>query len=143
MITPTSLDLLFYNANNRAQARFVRYTKKVCYGNGIVVSSGTVYRAWYLTKQFYKGDISIPWQLVIQLDISDARLCENVGKVLQVMPNAGETYIIGLLRSRGMRVQRWRIREAISTMDPVSRALTQCRADLRRKYNVPCPNALW
>ena len=44
----------------------------------------------YLTKQFYGGAISIPWQLVTQLvqeslDISDARLRENVGKVLQVM----------------------------------------------------------
>ena len=56
-------------------------------------------------------------------DISDARLCEIVGEVLQVMPNVGETYIIGSLRSRGVRVQRWHIREAISTMDPVSRAL--------------------
>ena len=54
-----------------------------------------------LTKHFYEGDISIPWQLVTQLaqeslDISDAGLCENVGEVFQVMPNAGETYIIGL-----------------------------------------------
>ena len=59
-------------------------------------------RVSYNSKQFYEGDISIPWQLVTQLvqeslDISDARLCENVGKVFQVMPNAGETYIIGSL----------------------------------------------
>ena len=90
----------------------------------------------YLTKQFYGGAISIPWQLVTQLvqeslDISDARLCENVGKVFQVMPNAGETYILGSLRSRGMRVQRWLIREAIFTVDPVSRALRQCQAVVR------------
>ena len=63
----------------------------------------------YLIKQFYEGDISIPWQLVIQLvqeslDISDARLRKNVGEVLQLMPNAGETYIVGSLRNRGMRV---------------------------------------
>ena len=59
-------------------------------------------RVSYNSKQFYEGDISIPWQLVTQLvqeslDISDARLCENVGKVFQVMPNAGETYITGSL----------------------------------------------
>ena len=74
--------------------RFVRYTKKLCFGNGILVSSGTVYRAkqakilhsrrgnqritwcsWCLERsgqrrtcilQFYEGDISIPWQLVTQ-----------------------------------------------------------------------------
>jgi len=76
-------------------------------------------------------------------DISDARLCEIVGEVLQVMPNAGETYVIGSLRSRGICVQRWRIREAIFTVDPVSRALRRCQAVVRRTYNVPCPNALW
>ena len=32
--------------------------------------------------------------------------CEIVREVLQVMPNAGEMYIIGLLRSRGMEIQR-------------------------------------
>ena len=75
--------------------RFVRYTKKHCFGNGILVSSGTVYRArqakilhsrrgnqritwrsWCLERsgrrstcilQFYEGDISIPWHLVTQL----------------------------------------------------------------------------
>lgn len=76
-------------------------------------------------------------------DISDARLCEIIGEVLQVMPNAGETYVIGSLRSRGMCVQRWRIREAIFTVDPGSRALRRCQAVVRRTYNVPCPNALW
>ena len=46
-------------------------------------------------------------------EISDARLREIVEEVLQVMPNAGKTYVIGSLRSRGVRVQRWRVREAI------------------------------
>ena len=55
----------------------------------------------------------------------------------KVMPNAGETYIIGSLRSRGMCVQRWRTREANFTVDPVSRALRQCQAVVRRTYNVP------
>ena len=57
------------------------------------------------------------------------------------MPNVGETYI-GPLRSRGMRVQRWLIREAKLTVDPVSRALRQCQAVVRRTYNVSCPNAV-
>ena len=76
-------------------------------------------------------------------EISDVRLREIVEEVLQVMPNAGESYVIGSLRSRGVRVQRWRVREAISAVDPVSRALRRCQAVQRRTYNVPCPNALW
>ena len=80
---------------------------------------------------------------IMYCDISQEQLCEIVEEVLQVMPDAGETYVIGALRSRGLRVQRWRIREAIFTVDPVSRALRRCKAIVRRKYNVPCPNALW
>ena len=63
--------------------------------------------------------------------------------MLELLPDAGETYIIGALRSRAIFVQRWRIREAICTIDPVSRALRHQRAVTRRSYNVPCPNALW
>ncbi|XP_028414231.1 uncharacterized protein LOC114537289 [Dendronephthya gigantea] len=51
--------------------------------------------------------------------------------------------MIGALRSRGIFVQRRRIREAIYTVDPVSRALRRQQAVTRRTYNVPCPNALW
>ena len=66
-----------------------------------------------LTKQLYESDINIPWRfsnttglrITFSADSSDAWLCEIVSEVLQVMPNAGETYIIRLLRSRGMRVQ--------------------------------------
>ena len=76
-------------------------------------------------------------------DISNSKLCEVVSEVLQIMPNAGETYVIGALRNRGIHVQRWRIRETINVVDPVSRALRRCRAVIRRTYNVPCPNALW
>ena len=76
-------------------------------------------------------------------EISDARLREIVEEVLQVMPNAGETYVIGSLRSRGVRVRRWRVREAIFAVDPVSRSLRRCQAVQRRTYNAPCPNALW
>ena len=59
------------------------------------------------------------------------------------MPDAGET-IIGAIRSRGIIVQRWRIRQAIQTVDPISRALRRTFAVVvRRVYNVGCPNELW
>ena len=44
-------------------------------------------------------------------------------EVLDVLPDAGETYIIGACRQRNIFVQRQRIRDAINTVDPISRAL--------------------
>ena len=76
-------------------------------------------------------------------EITDEDLCNSVREVLQILPNAGETYVIGAIRSRGIFVQRQRVRDAINTIDPVSRALRRQRAIVRRTYNVPCPNALW
>ena len=76
-------------------------------------------------------------------NVTDDDLCNVVREVLQNMPDAGETYIIGARRSRGMIVQRWRIRQAIQTVDPISRALRRTFALVRRVYNVVCPNELW
>ena len=76
-------------------------------------------------------------------NVTDDDLCNVVREVLQNMPDAGETYIIGAIRSRGMIVQRWRIRQAIQTVDPISRALRRTFALVRRVYNVVCPNELW
>ena len=78
----------------------------------------------------------------VQGTLSDDDLCNVVREVLQNMPDAGETYIIGAIRSRGMIVQRWRIRQAIQTVDPISRALRRTFAVVRRVYNVVCPNEL-
>ena len=76
-------------------------------------------------------------------EISHENLCDHVRQVLQLLAHAGETYVIGALRGRGIFVQIWRIREAIYNVDPVSRALRRERAVTRRSYNIPCPNALW
>jgi hypothetical protein len=46
-------------------------------------------------------------------EISQEHLCDAVTQVLHLLPNAGETFMIGALRSRGIFVQRWRIRKAI------------------------------
>jgi len=76
-------------------------------------------------------------------DITQNDLCNIIREVLQILPNAGETFILGALRQRDVRVQRRRVREAIFTVDPLSRAMRRSVAVLRRVYNVPCPNALW
>ena len=76
-------------------------------------------------------------------NISDEELCAVISDALRILPNAGESFIIGACRSRGIHVQRWRIRGAISTVDPVSRALRRTTSIIRRTYSVPAPNSLW
>eukprot|EP00112_Aurelia_sp_Birch-Aquarium-sp1_P026258 Seg920.7 transcript_id=Seg920.7/GoldUCD/mRNA.D3Y31 product="hypothetical protein" protein_id=Seg920.7/GoldUCD/D3Y31 len=76
-------------------------------------------------------------------DISDEELQRTIRDVLQILPNAGETYIIGACRQRNIHVQRQRLRDAINVVDPVSRALRRSISIIRRTYSVPAPNSLW
>ena len=66
---------------------------------------------WYkwATKQVHK--------------ISQSDLCNIVREVLQTLPNAGETFVQGALRQRNIHVQRWRVRNTIQLVDPLSRAM--------------------
>lgn len=75
--------------------------------------------------------------------ISDENLKAIVREALSILPDAGESYIIGACRSRGVNVQRQRIREAIVEVDPVSRALRRTVSIVRRQYSVRAPNSLW
>ena len=75
--------------------------------------------------------------------ISEHELCNVVREVLSMLPNAGETFVLGALRRRDIHVQRWRVRNAICVVDLISRAMRRSVAILRRAYNVACPNALW
>ena len=95
-----------------------------CHQNGMVVNSTRGPRSCYS-------------------DINNDQLCQHISQILQILPNAGETFVLGALRHRGIHVQRYRVREAICLVDPLSRAMRRSVAILRRVYNVPCPNALW
>ena len=75
--------------------------------------------------------------------ISNEQLCSVVREVLEILPDAGETYIIGACLQRNIFVQRQCIRDAINTVDPVSRALRRSICIMRRVYSVPAPNSLW
>ena len=64
-------------------------------------------------------------------------------KILKILPNARESYLVGACRSRGIHVQHRRLRDAINVVDPVSRALRRTVSIVRRRYNVHGPNSLW
>lgn len=73
--------------------------------------------------------------------VSETELDEIVSNILLRTPDAGEVMIMGAVRSRGLRIQRQRIRDSIRRVDPVSRTLPRPAAVVRRVYNVPCPNS--
>jgi len=56
---------------------------------------------------------------------------------------SGQSYISGYLRSLGLKVQRSRVRESITRLDPKNTAIRWGVVVLRRKYYVPWPNSLW
>ena len=76
-------------------------------------------------------------------DISHVQLCTVIREILNILPNAGETYVLGACRSRGIHVQRSRLRDAINTVDPINRALRRTVSIVRRQYSVRAPNSLW
>ena len=62
---------------------------------------------------------------------------------MTVSPGIRQTQMLGALYSRGIRVQRWKVREVMRELDPVGTTLSSRGTICRRKYSVPCPNALW
>lgn len=75
--------------------------------------------------------------------MSTDALNSAVSNILQNTPNAGEAYVIGSLRSRGIRIQRWRVRQSLQEVDPIGRSLRRPHTIRRRIYNVQTPNQLW
>jgi len=75
--------------------------------------------------------------------LSNDNLNRVVGEILQSTTNAGERYVHGSLRSRGLRIQRWRVRQSLQEIDPLGRSFRRRHAIRRRIYSVPTPNQLW
>ena len=76
-------------------------------------------------------------------NITNDDLDSIVRDELSAFPRTGETNLIGGLRSRGIYVQRWRVRQSIVRVDPINRANRWGERIVRRPYSVPHPNFLW
>ena len=76
-------------------------------------------------------------------EISSNDLNTVVKRFLDILPDAGETYVIGTLRQRSIHVQRHQIRAAVEKVVPVSRSLRRTISIVRRVCSVPVPNSLW
>ncbi|CAB3999437.1 uncharacterized protein LOC110247927 [Paramuricea clavata] len=75
--------------------------------------------------------------------LEDHEVDELVASIIQLSPNSGEVMVRGALRARGVKIQRWRIRESLMRVDPVRRRRRQRLRIERRVYRVPGPNSLW
>ncbi len=96
------------------------------------ISERTLYRR---AKEF---DMHVEYS-----DMSNTELDTLLKDILGLTPRAGESYIRGSLRGRGVHVQRWRVRERLQVVDPIGRAVRWTNAIQRRVYNVKAPNSLW
>ncbi|PFX31313.1 hypothetical protein AWC38_SpisGene3841 [Stylophora pistillata] len=76
--------------------------------------------------------------------MSDGELDNIVSEYMnQHGKTTGQSYITGYLRSKGLRVQRSRVRESMARLDPENAALRWGAVVTRRTYLVPWPNSLW
>ena len=76
-------------------------------------------------------------------NICQQDFCHTICTILEDLPDAEETLVIGALRSRNIYVQRRRIRSGILEVDPVDRALRRMVSIVRRNYSVSSPQILW
>lgn len=77
-------------------------------------------------------------------DLSDEELDSLIrGYISRHGNTTGESYLIGYMRFLHLRVQRDRIRESLTRVDPKNTALRWACVITRRVYCVPGPNSLW
>ena len=75
--------------------------------------------------------------------ISDDDLKQIMCEIQTLTQGIGQTRILGALRIRGLKIQRWRVRQCLWEIDPVGTVLRWRRVIQRRSYHVRSPNSLW
>ena len=103
-----------------------------------------------------KIDLKILWPRVCHLGspkiaflindvnfFSDPQLEDAVKEIRSITPNIGQRRLLGALRARRPRIQRWRVRNCLRRQDPLGTALRWSTPVYHRRYSVPTPNALW
>ena len=104
--------------------------KRIALTLGIIISDSTLYRR--------RQELGLHESFV---DICYEELYAVIMGVLTQTPYARESYYVsGGLRAHGIFVQRHQIREILTTIDPVGRALHRRAAIRSRQYNVRAPN---
>jgi hypothetical protein len=86
------------------------------------------------------ANITDDWKFV---NITEDDLIEKVREIKESLPECGERLLMGNLRASGIIVPRWRLRQAIHSIDPISTSLRWRPKIQRKPYNVPGPMSLW
>jgi hypothetical protein len=76
-------------------------------------------------------------------DISDYDLDAEISELTIDRPQRGDVILQGYLESRGLHVQRQRVRDSVIRINPEERARRRRRTIQRRVYNVAGPHHLW
>ena len=76
-------------------------------------------------------------------NVSKEDLTAHIQTIKKDHPNCGEKVTHGHLRSRGLHIQRAKVRETLREVDPEGVEARRQRALRRREYSVPCPLYLW
>ena len=76
-------------------------------------------------------------------ELSDEELISVIAEMKQNMPYCGLQMIFGGLRDKGIKVSRDRVREALSSLDPLHKSTFWPSPTTRRPYSVAGPNSLW
>jgi hypothetical protein len=75
-------------------------------------------------------------------DLSDHDLDILTKRFKRVKPSSGLRYLIGFLRTHGVKVQRQRVRKSLLRIDGLGQILRK-HAIVRRDYYSPRPNSVW
>jgi hypothetical protein len=75
--------------------------------------------------------------------ISDGELDQLIRNIKSTHPNDGERLMTGHLISRGIHIQRSRMRASIHRVDPVNTAIRRMVTIRRRVYYADGPNSVW
>ncbi|VDI77572.1 Hypothetical predicted protein [Mytilus galloprovincialis] len=99
----------------------------------LLVSECTIYRRmaqFGLSKQGFS-------------EIDDGDLERVVLETIKDFPMCGEQMLRQLLRTKGLKIQRWRLRDCIHEIDSSGVRARKAGRLHRRTYNVMAPNHLW
>jgi transposase InsO family protein len=75
--------------------------------------------------------------------VSDNELDRLVGQVVHLYPHYGVKMTLGRLIADGVRVQRQRVRDSLSRVDPLGIERRKRNVLIRRSYCIRSPNELW
>ncbi|CAG2229368.1 unnamed protein product [Mytilus edulis] len=76
-------------------------------------------------------------------EIDDGDLERVVSETIKDFPMCGEQMLRQLLRTKGLKIQRWRLRDCIHEIDSSGVRARKAGRLHRRTYNVMAPNHLW